>query len=118
MPKKATVTIGNYSSRHKGKAYRARIEEIKVKKAENHVSLRLVHLDADQAGRVHDMRIPSGFLPGGITAELVSAVGEEVTIGKVLTPEDWQGQSLRVTFTTNKQGQDEVEHFLPDIAEE
>lgn len=114
MPRAWNEQVQDYPKLDR-RPYRVLIEAVSRHKAERCIGLQLVHLDSEQAGRRHNVRIPLPLRPGGIGAELARALRTELRVGDRVSPKEWQVRSLRVTFT---QGQDEVEHFLPDIAEE
>ena len=58
----------------------------------------LAHLDAEQAGRVHDILLSLPLRPGNLTAEFFHNLGFSIDVGQNIRPREAMGLRLLARF--------------------
>ena len=82
------------------------------------IRVALAHLDAEQAGRAHDIQLALPLRPGNLAAELFRCLGFSVDVNQIIHPREAVGRRLLARFALSpKTNSFQVVEFKP-ITEE
>ena len=65
------------------------------------IQVELVHLDSEQAGRVHDIRLALPLRPGNLAAEMFRCLGFATDVNQIIRPREAINRRVLARFAPN-----------------
>ena len=98
MPRQWELTVEDFEPRKLGRLYKVRVLNVEKRHSPQGLLVTIEDLDSDQLGRTTTVILPLPIRPSGIARDFFIACGQEVAVGKRVSPKATVGAIMNVRF--------------------